>query len=129
MKENSFVKANDTFFDRDLSWLSFNERVLLEARSETVPLMERIRFLAIYSSNLDEFFRVRVPPLFALRDMHLLEAIRREVERQQREFGKIYLEGILPALRRYGIEFLTDTELNVIAAAAIIGLRRRPNHG
>jgi len=47
-------------FDKELSWLSFNERVLQEAADNTVPLIERIRFLGIYSSNLDEFFRVRV---------------------------------------------------------------------
>jgi len=49
-----------TFFDKELSWLSFNERVLQEAADETVPLIERIRFLGIYSANLDEFFRVRI---------------------------------------------------------------------
>ena len=49
-----------TYLDRDLSWLSFNERVLLEARKSTTPLRERVKFLAIYSSNLDEFYRVRV---------------------------------------------------------------------
>ena len=48
------------FFDKELSWLSFNERVLQEAQDSTVPLIERIRFLGIYSANLDEFFRVRV---------------------------------------------------------------------
>jgi polyphosphate kinase len=48
------------FFDKELSWLAFNERVLQEAADETVPLIERIRFLGIYSANLDEFYRVRI---------------------------------------------------------------------
>lgn len=49
-----------TYFDKELSWLSFNERVLQEAADNTVPIVDRIRFLGIYSANLDEFFRVRV---------------------------------------------------------------------
>ena len=49
--------------DRELSWLKFNERVLAEARDESVPLMERLKFAAIFTSNLDEFFMIRVGSL------------------------------------------------------------------
>lgn len=65
---------NDTriYFDKELSWLSFNERVLQEATDPNVPLIERIRFLGIYSANLDEFFRVRVANI--RRDLILKEA-------------------------------------------------------
>ena len=56
------------FLNRDLSWLSFNYRVLMEAADETVPLYSRISFLSIFSSNLDEFFRVRMPSIFAFSD-------------------------------------------------------------
>ena len=53
--ENSYK-----YFKRDISWLSFNYRVLLEAEDETLPVYERIKFLSIYSSNLEEFYEIRV---------------------------------------------------------------------
>lgn len=55
--------AEAHFFDRDLSWLTFNGRILDEASKHAVPLVERINFLAIFSSNLDEFYRVRMPAI------------------------------------------------------------------
>ncbi len=105
------------FFDRDVSWLAFNKRVLMEAANPEVPLYERIKFLAIYSSNLDEFFRVRVAGLRRIAQIDkkkinkkfnqppkkILEEIHEEVHRQQEEFGRIKRDQIIPLLKKQGI--------------------------
>jgi polyphosphate kinase len=112
------------FFDRDLSWLSFNDRVLQEARDPRVPLLERLKFLAIYSNNLDEFYRVRVASLRSLGKLRkvdrtalevtpdeLLERINHKALRQQQRFGRLYRGTLLPALQREGIHLLQPEEL------------------
>ncbi|MBO9152322.1 polyphosphate kinase 1 [Chitinophaga sp. GCM10012297] len=94
--------------DRDLSWLSFNHRVLRMAADPQVPLFERVRFLSIFSSNLDEFFRVRMPALMALHhieeaDTSLLPAVQETIREQLQEFGQILTGQLLPAMKAEGV--------------------------
>jgi polyphosphate kinase len=99
------------FLNRDLSWLSFNHRVLMEAADKTVPLYSRISFLSIFSSNLDEFFRVRMPSIFAFTSIEskkisieeeypkeLVQQVQTNIHLQLEEFGKILSQQILPEL-------------------------------
>lgn len=106
------------YFKRDISWLSFNYRVLLEAEDESLPLYERINFISIYSSNLEEFYKIRVADHKAIATgaarsdeetvqsaIELVEQINREVNRQLEERIRIYERKILPALRKQHIIF------------------------
>ena len=111
---------------RDISWLSFNYRVLQEAKDERVPLMERVKFMGIYSSNLDEFFRVRVASLQSLLRLgkktkkqmdfapeETLAQIRAIVQKQQLDFSEIYQKQLLPALKNEGIHVMRRQDLSV----------------
>jgi len=110
----------DALYDRELSWLAFNERVLQEAESPDVPLFERVKFLGIFSSNLDEFFRVRVaalrsvladggeddPEVAPVRE--LVETLTRRSVALQERFGRTFREEVLPGLEAAGLRLLDD---------------------
>lgn len=119
--------------NRELSWLSFNERVLQEAEDPRVPLFERIKFLAIYSSNLDEFFRVRVASVRSLLRLKkksikqlgfnpakVLKQIHGIVTAQQERFGEIYRSQIVPALQAEDIHILGPDRLEDHQAAFLV---------
>lgn len=109
------------FMPRELSWLSFNARVLQEAQDPDVPLIQRVRYLGIFSSNLDEFFRVRVAEVRRLISVSkgtqrtqaktLLENIQNRVVELQGEFETIY-EQLMRELRRRKIFLINETQLD-----------------
>ncbi len=115
-----YTKKGIPFFDREISWLSFNGRVLQEAADPSVPLLNRLQFLAIFSSNLDEFYTVRVASI-----RHLIRVAGKESQKQklqknlreinakavelQSRFGRIYREHILPELAQNNV-FLREID-------------------
>ena len=108
-------------FPREISWLSFNSRVLQEARNADVPLIQRVRYLGIFSNNLDEFFRVRVAEVRRLISVSrgverqaakdLLQLIQKEVVSLQKEFDAIYVT-LMGELQRQKIYLINERQLD-----------------
>ncbi|CDO10615.1 polyphosphate kinase [Mycolicibacterium cosmeticum] len=115
----------DRYLNRELSWLDFNARVLALAADPSLPLLERAKFLAIFSSNLDEFYMVRVAGLKRRDEMGLSvrsadglsprEQLRRIGERTQQlasRHAQVFLESVRPALAEHGIVIVTWNDLD-----------------
>jgi polyphosphate kinase len=124
----------EQFINRELSWLEFNARVLEEAEDETTPLLERVKFQAIFSSNLDEFFMVRVAGLReqafgdgapqdyspdGLRAIAQLQRITKRTRELVTAQYRCWNDAVRPALAREGIKLLTPPELSEDQQAAV----------
>lgn len=118
-------KPNIPYLNRELSWMDFNFRVLEEAMEKENPVMERLRFLAITASNLDEFFMVRVagvkaqvnsgyhvPDISGLTPSQLLEQLTEKIRGFNEKQYSCLHRSILPALKKNKIKFLTPEEMN-----------------
>ena len=113
------------YINRELSWLEFNQRVLNQAQRPDLPLLDRVKFLAISGSNLDEFFQVRIGGLLSLyesgpgftdpsgRDIsEQLSAIEKRTRRFAKDQEKLYLKELLPSLHQSGLPHLSIPELS-----------------
>ncbi|HEY3438504.1 MAG TPA: RNA degradosome polyphosphate kinase [Actinotalea sp.] len=116
VREGELPLPEDRFGDRELSWLAFNQRVLELAEDETLPLLERVRFLAIFASNLDEFFMVRVAGLkrriamgmavtaaSGLSPRQVLEGIDARAQQLMERHSEVFSGSVQPALGAEGI--------------------------
>jgi len=114
------------FYNRELSWLAFNERVLQEAQDKSVPLIQRLRFLGIFSNNQDEFVKVHVANLIRMARMKerksskmidgyspkdLLTLVNDSINNTQKRFGHIYVS-ILSEMEKHGIYVINETQLS-----------------
>ncbi len=119
------LSHTDLFLDRETSWLEFNRRVLAEAEDKANPLLERVKFLAIFSTNLDEFFMIRIAGLLNQRDSGIvapalggldpeseLQEIHRMLQPMRARQWQIWFQQLRPELEQNGIVILTYDELS-----------------
>ncbi|MCX6951426.1 MAG: polyphosphate kinase 1 [Verrucomicrobia bacterium] len=123
-KSSATTVPSPVYFNRELSWLAFNRRVLEQAQSDRHPLIERVRFLAITGSNLDEFFEIRVAGVMQQRDSGVVETgpdgltpgeqlrrIRTSVDALVEDQYRCWREQLVPALAAEGIHFKSGQDL------------------
>ncbi|MBP7767580.1 MAG: RNA degradosome polyphosphate kinase [Prevotella sp.] len=114
---------NKNYVERDVSWMYFNHRILNEAEKDSVPLLERLSYLGIYSNNLDEFFRVRVASInrFLARpdidkdDQRTLKNCLKSINRLNEQYSKEYaaaVETVTAELEKHGIRLVNEQQLN-----------------
>lgn len=136
-KRSKIIKSKSHYRAKELSWLSFNARLLQEAQDPTVPLFERLRFLGIFSSNLDEFFRVRVAALsrfaalggrakaiFGQNPGKLLKEVQQVVRDLTRRFEDIY-QDLLTELAQHDVYILDERQLDEDQGEFVRGYFRR----
>jgi polyphosphate kinase len=123
--ETAAAQVDPSYFNRELSWIEFNKRVFEEARDTRNPLLERVKFLAIFAANLDEFFMIRVSGIKqqitagvqkespdGRTPTEQLADVRRALLPIVEEERNLFLNDLLPALREQGISLLNHRELN-----------------